>query len=80
MIAGTLDGKLFAFDISTGDVLNEIDTTVPLTSINGLPVQGGSIDSHAISAARGMIVTGSGYARFGQNTGNALIAVRPAEN
>ena len=80
VIAGTLDGKLFAFDIATGDLLNEIDTTVPLTSINGLPVQGGSIDSHAISAAQGMIVTGSGYARFGQNTGNALIAVRPAEN
>ena len=80
VIAGTLDGKLFAFDISTGDVLNEIDTTVPLISINGLPVQGGSIDSHAISAAHGMIVTGSGYARFGQNTGNALITLTPAEN
>ncbi len=79
VIAGTLDGKLFVFDIDTGEVLNEIDTTVPLTSINGLPVQGGSIDSHALALAKGMIVTGSGYARFGQNTGNAIIALKPAE-
>lgn len=78
VIAGTLDGKLFVFDIETGEVLNEIDTTVPLTSINGLPVQGGSIDSHALAVAKGMIVTGSGYARFGQNSGNAVIALTPA--
>ena len=78
VVAGTLDGKLFMFDIATGEVLNEIDTTLPLTAINDIPAQGGSIDSHAIAVAKGMIVTGSGYARFGQNTGNALIALKPA--
>lgn len=77
VVAGTLDGKLFVFDAKTGEVLNEIDTAKEFESINGLPAKGGSIDSHALAAAKGMIVTGSGYARFGQNAGNAVIALKP---
>ncbi|MAP93922.1 MAG: hypothetical protein CMK07_03130 [Ponticaulis sp.] len=80
VVAGTLDGKLFVFDIKTGEVLNEIDTAMEFESLNGLPAQGGSIDSHAIAVAKGMIVTGSGYARFGQNSGNALVTLKPVSN
>lgn len=80
VIAPTLDGKIFVLDIANGDKLNEIDTTLPLTSISGIPAQGGSIDSHALTVAKGMVVTGSGYARFGQNTGNALITLKPSSD
>ena len=62
------------------NVLNEIDTAMEFESLNGLPAQGGSIDSHAIAVAKGMIVTGSGYARFGQNSGNALVTLKPVSN
>ena len=79
VIAGTLDGKLFVFDAETGDVLNVIDTAMPIETINGVEGNGGSIDSHAVNVGNGMLLIGSGYASFRQTPGNVLIALTPSE-
>ncbi|MAK59887.1 MAG: hypothetical protein CMK09_02805 [Ponticaulis sp.] len=79
VIAPTLDGKVFVFDADTGEVLREIDTATTIPTINGVEGKGGSIDSHAISAAPGMLLVGSGYASFSQTPGNVLIALKPKE-
>ena len=80
LIAATLDGKVFAFDAATGDVLSVTDTIMDFETINGVEgARGGSIDSHAIAAGNGMLLIGSGYASFQQTPGNVLIALEPAE-
>ena len=77
VIAGTLDGKLFAFDAANGEVLSVIDTSVEVQSLNPVAGKGGSIDAHAIAAAEGMLLIGSGYGQFRQTPGNVLLAIKP---
>jgi polyvinyl alcohol dehydrogenase (cytochrome) len=77
LIAGTLAGKLYAFDAKTGKVLKLIETVGPVQTVNGVDGKGGSIDSHAIAAGGGMVLVGSGYGSFGQTPGNVLMAFRP---
>lgn len=78
VVAGTLDGRLFSFDAATGDVLSIVDTAVALEALNPEAAKGGSIDSHAIAAADGMLLVGSGYALFRQTPGNVILAIKPA--
>ena len=77
VIAGTLDGKLFAFDAESGEVLKVIDTAQSFETINGVEGTGGSIDSHAVAYGNGMLLIGSGYASFSQTPGNILLAIKP---
>jgi polyvinyl alcohol dehydrogenase (cytochrome) len=77
LIAGTLDGKLFAFDGATGEILKVIDTIGPVPTTNGVEGKAGSIDSHAVAAGGGMVLVASGYASFRQTAGNVLMAFRP---
>ncbi len=80
LIAGTLDGKVFAFDGATGEILSVTDTAVEFDTINGVEgARGGSIDSHAVNVGNGMLLIGSGYASFRQTAGNVLVALEPAE-
>ncbi len=80
VVAGSIDGRLFVFDGETGEILYQLDTATEFPTINGVPAHGGSIDSQSVSAGAGMIFVGSGYARFGQDEGNLLLALRPARN
>ncbi len=77
LIAGTLDGRIYAFDGETGEVLHQYDTLRDYATLNGVEGRGGSIDSHALSAGAGTIFVGSGYGSFGQPAGNVLLALRP---
>ncbi len=77
VVTATLDGKVVVFDGKTGKVLKTIDTIGPVKTVNGVPGNGGSIDSHAISAGDGMIFVTSGYGSFSQTPGNVLIALKP---
>lgn len=79
VITGALDGRLFVFDADSGDVLFEYDTVQTFETINGVEGNGGSIDSHSISAGSGMVFVGSGYGSFSQVPGNVLLAFKPAE-
>jgi len=78
VVAGNIDGRLFVFDGDTGEVLYQLDTATHFPTINGVEAHGGSIDSHSITAGAGMLFIGSGYARFGQQHGNLLLGLRPA--
>ena len=77
VLAGSLDGKLRAWDAETGRVLFTYDTVRDFPSRNGLPAKGGSIDAHGVWAADGMVFVNSGYGSFGQTPGNVLVAFRP---
>lgn len=79
VIAGTLDGKIYAFDAETGDILYQLDTAIDFETLNGFDGNGGSIDSHAIAAGNGRLLIGSGYASFRQTAGNVLIALEPVD-
>ena len=80
VVAGTLGGEIMIFDGDNGELINRIDTVVPVPTLNSdVEAKGGSIDSHGISAGAGLILVNSGYASFGQTAGNALIAYKPKE-
>jgi polyvinyl alcohol dehydrogenase (cytochrome) len=46
-------------------------------TVNGVPGNGGAIDSSPYVAANGTLFVNSGYARFGEAPGNVLLAFRP---
>ena len=46
-------------------------------TVNGVPGNGGAINSSPYVAANGMLFVVSGYARFGEAPGNVLLAFKP---
>lgn len=78
VVTGTTQGMLRIFDGKTGEVLFEYMTNreFPKT-VNGVPGQGGGLDSAPYIAGDGTLFVQSGYARFGEPPGNVLIAFRP---
>ncbi len=79
VFAGSLDGKLLAYDSKKGTLLWEFDTAREFTTVNGLPGKGGSIDGPSPVAWDGMLYVNSGYSFFGQTGGNVLIAFKVEE-
>lgn len=78
VIAGALDGRLYVFDAATGKLLATHDTAGPQAKVvNKIPGSGGSIEAAGMFAGDGMLFVNSGYASFGQQAGNVLIAYRP---
>lgn len=77
VVAGALDGRMFVWQAASGELLATYDTAVPFETINGLKGAGGSIDAAGPFAGDGMLFVGSGYASFGQQAGNVLVAYRP---
>ena len=77
VIVGGLDGRLYVFDAASGKLLSTLDTAVPYETVNKLKGNGGTIDAAGPFAGDGMVFVGSGYASFGQQGGNVLVAFRP---
>lgn len=77
LVAGSLDGRLYVFEAATGKVMATYDTALAYTPVNGIPGAGGSIDAAGLFAGDGMLFVNSGYASFGQQAGNVLVAYRP---
>ena len=77
VVQGSLDGRLFALDTQTGEVLCRYDTLREFTTINGVAGKGGSIDAASILGVNGLLIVGSGYGMFGQAPGNVLLAFKP---
>jgi polyvinyl alcohol dehydrogenase (cytochrome) len=80
VIQGSLDGILRVFDAATGKTLWSYDTMRKFDTVNGVPGNGGAIDSSPYVAANGTLFVVSGYARFGEAPGNVLLAFRPKKN
>ena len=76
VIAGGLDGRLYVFEAATGKLLATHDTAVAFQPVNRIAGAGGSIDAAGPFAGDGMVFVGSGYASFGQQAGNVLVAFR----
>lgn len=77
VIQGSLDGRLFVLDATTGERLWSYDALRDFPSINGVPGKGGSFDSASIVGVNGLVLVGSGYGMFGQAPGNMLLAFKP---
>jgi polyvinyl alcohol dehydrogenase (cytochrome) len=77
VVQGAIDGILRIFDAATGKMLWSYDTMRTFATINGVPGNGGSIDSSPYVAANGTLFVVSGYSRFGESPGNVLLAFRP---
>ncbi|MCW8196399.1 PQQ-binding-like beta-propeller repeat protein [Proteobacteria bacterium 005FR1] len=77
VLQGSIDGILRVFDGASGDLLWKYDTVKSFETVNGVPGQGGALDSAPYVAADGTLYVMSGYSRFGQAPGNVLLAFRP---
>jgi polyvinyl alcohol dehydrogenase (cytochrome) len=77
VVQGSVDGILRVFDSATGKTLWSYDTMRKFDTVNGVPGNGGAIDSSPYVAANGTLFVNSGYARFGEAPGNVLLAFRP---
>lgn len=77
VIAGGLDGYLYALDAKDGKQLWKFDTAISVQGINGVAGKGGSIDAASITAGDGLLIVNSGYGMFGETPGNLIMAFRP---
>ena len=77
--AGSLDGRVFAFDVTDGQVLWTYDTKQPFQGTNGSDAHGGSIDNPGIALAGNQVMVLSGYDMFGQMPGNVLLMFETSE-
>ncbi len=77
VVHGSIDGILRVFDAATGKILWQYDTMRDFKTVNGVPGNGGSIDSSPYVVADGTLFVVSGYARFGETPGNVLLAFKP---
>ena len=77
VLQGSVDGILRVFDSATGNEIWRYDTMRKFDTVNGVPGNGGAIDSSPYVAANGMLFVVSGYARFGEAPGNVLLAFKP---
>ena len=74
---GSIDGVLHALDRRTGEVLWQLDTARPFTTLLGSPTQGGAIQGTAGPMyANGRLFVSSGYGQASR-PGNALITLAP---
>ena len=76
VVAGALNGHLFAHDQASGAVLWEYDTVQDFSSVNEVPAKGGAIDSAGPVFSGDYMIVNSGYATFGQLPGNALLVFK----
>lgn len=74
VFAGSNDGHLRAYDTSDGKILWDYNTAQKYETVNGVPGNGGSVDSPSPVIADGMIYVNSGYSLFGEKPGNVLLA------
>lgn len=74
VFAGALDGMLKAYDSQTGQELWAYNTDRTFESVNGVPAQGGTLDSDGPVLVDNQLFVTSGYAKFNEKAGNVLLA------
>jgi polyvinyl alcohol dehydrogenase (cytochrome) len=75
VFAGSGDGWLRGFDARTGQVLWQVDTKLPVKTVNGGQSNGGSFGGGSGPLVyNGMVFASSGYSLAGQTPGNVLLA------
>jgi polyvinyl alcohol dehydrogenase (cytochrome) len=74
VFSGSHDGHLRAFATANGRIVWDVDTAQPVTTVNGVPGVGGSLDHGGATVAGGMVYVNSGYGRINGQPGNVLLA------
>ena len=64
-----------AYSTKDGRVLGDFDTARELSTINGKPAHGGSIDATGAAVMGGMVFVNSGYNQYGGMPGNCTAGV-----
>ena len=73
---GSMDGHLRGFEMSTGKIVWDFDTTPDFPTTDGVVAHGGSFSSTGPTIANGMLYVNSGYGSNGMG-GNVLLAFSP---
>lgn len=74
VFSGSQSGEMRAFDARTGRELWRYDTLREFDTVNGARGRGGSIDQAGAVVVDGMVYFNSGYAKWGANPGNVVLA------
>lgn len=74
VFSGSMDGHMRAYSAKDGKVLWDFDTSKNFETVNGVAAKGGSLDSAGPAIAGGMIFVTAGYATWGGQPGNVLLA------
>jgi polyvinyl alcohol dehydrogenase (cytochrome) len=74
VFAGHMDGRIRAYDSSSGEVLWQFDTTQTENTLGGGTAKGGSIGGGGPVVHDGMMYTNSGYGLYFHMPGNVLLA------
>ena len=70
------DGGLRAYAAKDGSIVWSFDTNRPFQTVNGVPANGGTMDSTGAVVVGGMLFVNSGYNSFAGRAGNVLLAFR----
>ena len=73
VFAGSLDGRVFAFRVTDGEVLWSFDTKQEFEGVNSGEALGGAVDNPGVAIAGNQVMVLSGYDLFGQVPGNVLL-------
>lgn len=79
VFVGGLDGVLRIHSSRSGELLWSYDTVRVYDTVNGVAAKGGSIDSSGAVLIDGKLILNSGYDKFREIPGNALIVFELAE-
>jgi polyvinyl alcohol dehydrogenase (cytochrome) len=74
VFSGTADGHLRAYSAKDGSIIWEVDTALPVSTVNAGQTKGGTLDGGGPTIANGILYTNSGYGRIVGQPGNLLLA------
>lgn len=74
IFSGTVDGHLRAYATKDGTIIWDVDTALPMATVNGGLTSGGALDGGGPTIANGVLYTNSGYGRIVGQPGNLLLA------
>jgi len=74
IFSGTVDGHLRAYATKNGTIIWDVDTALPIVTVNGGLTSGGALDGGGPTIVNGVLYTNSGYGRIVGQPGNLLLA------
>ncbi len=74
VFSGTADGHLRGYSTKDGAIIWDVDTALPMNTVNGGQKKGGTLDGAGPTIANGILYTNSGYGRLIGQPGNLLLA------
>ena len=75
VLSGSQDGHLRGYDVRSGKVVWDYDTTAEVRPVNADKASGGSLDTGGPVVVDGVVYVNSGYGQFLGHGGNVLLAL-----